>query len=187
LEHLDRTPFTQEQLAWLPTAYTLCAGVWRGDSRAGVTIDMTPGRFGDVHSLSIDGECWMCTNPCDMLDHKCVLDAARGRVLLTGLGLGLALVFCSANKAVRSVTVVEKDSRVVDLVWPMIRNRVRVPEVEILVADANSYDPYRRFDFAYLDHTFAEPPPEAVRHVSSMAKDVRTWWSEAQGVLATWQ
>lgn len=181
----DNTPFTPAQLEWLPKIYRDCSGIWHESRADGVSIDRIPGRFGDIFSLSIDGLVWMCTNPSDYLDHRRILTEARGKVLLTGLGLGMGLVFCSMNPAVEAATVVEKDPRVANAVMPMLSNLNLA--VDLVVADADEFIPDGRYDFAYIDHAYAQPPPSTVERLSMSAEVAVTWWDEFQEVMSSWR
>lgn len=187
MEHLDRTPFTDEQLEWLPGAYAAIHGAWHPGESEGVRIKSSPGRFGDAHTLEIDGVDWMCTTPLDVLDHRCVWEHACGDVLLTGLGLGLAVIFSVRNPLVRSVTVLEEDFRVRDLVWPMLAARVDLSRVNLLSVDADVYVPDHEFDFAYIDHTYAEPGNPVRERCRHLAAEVRFWWDECAEVQASWR
>lgn len=64
------------------------------------------------------GECVMHDTPDEIGTHLEFMLGARGRVLITGLGLGCVTRGCLANPAVKSVTVIERDRDVLKLVAP---------------------------------------------------------------------
>lgn len=185
--HLDLTPYTPEQLEWLPRAYELVSGAWSEVSSDGLELRCAPGRFGDVWSLCLDGFNWMNTNPVDLLDHRKVLEEASGDVLLTGLGLGVGVLFASANPAVTSITVIESDRRVDKHVWPQLARRLGKPG-GIVITDADTHDYSKhRYDFAFVDHTREAPPLDTLVRIGMASNRVVVWWDEVQEVLASWR
>lgn len=75
--------------------------------------------------------------------------AATGRVLLNGLGLGMLLEAILKKPEVTYVRVVEIDADVIALVGPHFSD----PRVEIVQADAMTYRPAKgeKFDFVWHD------------------------------------
>lgn len=69
---------------------------------------------------------WMSDTPAEVLDHLAFVWRAHGRVLISGLGLGVALKAVLAKPCVTRVDVVEHDPDVVALVWPTYRDDPRV-------------------------------------------------------------
>ncbi len=64
---------------------------------------------------------WMTDLPVEQRQMRELLAPMRGRVLVGGLGLGLAAGILLRNPAVESVTVIEISREVIDLVWPSVR------------------------------------------------------------------
>lgn len=185
--YLDSTPYTPGQLAWLPQAYGVVSGAWSELDEDGLILKSSPGRFSDIHSLTIDGFGWMNSNPVDLLDHRKILDQASGDVLLTGLGLGLGVLFANANPLVESITVIEKDERVARLVWPMVSQRLQT-RCWFVLADADSYNySSESYSFAYVDHAAEAPPADTVEKIADCSDQVVIWWEEVHEVLASWQ
>jgi hypothetical protein len=104
---------------------------------------------GDHTVLLLDGALSMTDAPFVLRNYVWFLRAARGDVLLTGLGLGCLVRGLLALPEVRSITVLELHADVLGLVGPHYRD----PRVEILHADALSWDPpsARRWDCAMFD------------------------------------
>lgn len=75
---------------------------------------------------------------------------ATGKVLITGLGMGMVLEGILSKPDVTYVRVIEKEQDVIDLVAPHFKND---PRVEIICADAYIYKPAKgeRFDYAWHD------------------------------------
>lgn len=76
--------------------------------------------------------------------------AGAERVLLNGLGLGMALEMALSHETMRLVTVVEISSDVITLVAPTF---LEDPRVEIIHADALEWKPPKgvRYDFVWHD------------------------------------
>lgn len=92
----------------------------------------------------------MSNTPMEVLTNREAYRAARGKVLVNGLGLGMLLEGLVRKDEVESVRVVEIDRDVIDLVGGRFAND---PKVEIVHADAFQYRPARGevFDYAWHD------------------------------------
>lgn len=96
----------------------------------------------------------MSNTPDEIRDCYDFFEAAKGRVLINGLGLGMVLdvilhkVDQKGRPAVTEVIVVEKDYNVFKLVAPTFLGDKRV---HIILADAMEYKPEGRFDAAWHD------------------------------------
>lgn len=79
--------------------------------------------------------------------------SAHGDVLLAGLGLGMVLIPILKSADVRTVTLVERDQRVVDLVLAHVLKFVgaRADKLVLRVADIHGYRPVQKFDSIYFD------------------------------------
>ncbi|HWY24417.1 MAG TPA: hypothetical protein VNX47_05825 [Nevskia sp.] len=82
--------------------------------------------------------------------HLPILLAARGRVLVSGLGLGCVLRGLLANPAVRHVDVVEVDQEIIDAIWPEF-----APDPRCMIHHGDAltcaWPPGTRWDFAWHD------------------------------------
>ena len=99
---------------------------------------------------------WMSDTPAELKDHLGFVSAASGRVLITGLGLGVVVSACLRNPRVTSVTVVEKSKDVILLVGPTLRGIAEEYDREygalnIVCADAFTWQPSGTWDFAWHD------------------------------------
>jgi hypothetical protein len=122
-----------------------------------------PGRYTRLHVLVNNvWEIMMTDAPYELHSSRPLMDNARGRVLIAGLGLGASLIPVLRKKSVKMVVVVEKSQEVIDLVLPHIRKVLAEEENNKLAVschDAFTWtpsciwepQPYRKFDCIWLD------------------------------------
>ena len=102
------------------------------------------------------GNEWMTLTPVDLDTCDEAIDAAHGKVVTFGLGLGYYAYMTSEKAEVTSVTVVEKSREVIELfkkhLLPQFPNKDKIRIVE---ADAFEYAehtmPSEEFDLAFVD------------------------------------
>jgi hypothetical protein len=92
----------------------------------------------------------MSDTPMELRTNQPIISAAKGRVLINGLGIGMVLKRILAKPEVEHVTVVEISEDVIRLVGPYF---ARDPRVTIIHADALTYSPQpgERFDAVWHD------------------------------------
>lgn len=107
-------------------------------------------------------------SPAELRRHLPIWLRARGRVLITGLGLGCVVRGLLSNTAVTHVTVVELDPTIIGWVWPEFRadERLLLRQGD---AFAMEWPPGTRFDYAWHD-VWAEETPEPVLHGKLMVR-----------------
>lgn len=169
---LDRTIYSQEELDYLRSTYPLVNNAWNTANVNGIKITKTEGRFGYVYNFLIDNFGWMFTNPIDLLDHKKILTDYSGDILFTGLGLGLCVVFANNNPKINSITIVEKEQRVIDLMSSMLN----LEKANIICADADTYTPTRTYDYIFLDHAKEKPNQDVINSYSNYSPNVDIWY-----------
>lgn len=103
-----------------------------------------------------DGREWMLITPNEMETIRPVVDAARGKVLAFGLGLGYFAYMAARKGEVASVDIVERDPDVVRLFADHILPQFPAPEkVRLIQADAFAYmqnsAPAERYDLIFTD------------------------------------
>lgn len=83
----------------------------------------------EIHQLTQGGRggVWMSDCPAELVAMHAFAESARGDVLVGGLGLGIVVRYLAMNPRVRSVTVVERERDVLDLIGPGLRRDVKVP------------------------------------------------------------
>ncbi len=100
-------------------------------------------------SIHMGGEIVMEDGIVELSKHLPIWIAARGLVLITGLGLGCVVRGLLVNPRVDHVTVIEIDQGIIDAVGPEFDGN---PRVTIYQDDALKWDAGdRRFDFAWHD------------------------------------
>ncbi len=104
------------------------------------------------HFLTEDGGVWMRDFPDEVAQHVMALAPMRGRVLVGGLGLGVAVTLLGKTDGVESVVVVEREPAVIDLVWPHLEQSVR-DKTELVPSCLFEYlvNAPHDFDWAFFD------------------------------------
>ncbi len=108
--------------------------------------------------LSVLQKCreWMTLMPNESVTQKVPIERANGRVCTYGLGLGYFAFMCAAKDEVESVTIVERDEKVIsifkELLLPSFVNKEKI---QIVCADAFEFAakeaPKRKFDYIFAD------------------------------------
>jgi Methyltransferase domain len=110
-----------------------------------VTTELTP-----IVNLAENGDIWMSDDPY-LETPTCgpAIEGAYGKVLECGLGIGQFTYHTSSH--VPSITVVERNQHVIDLVWPQLEPHL--PNVKVIHGDAIQYlkTTPERFDFIHID------------------------------------
>ena len=100
----------------------------------------------DCLALYHEGErqIWMATEQVEIDEQQRFLEKARGKVLIAGLGLGVAPVLADEKRGVTQIDVVEIDNDIIKLVWEHIQTRkmnlIRGDICEVLASRATKYD-----------------------------------------------
>ena len=94
------------------------------------------------------GTTWMSDTWMERYTNAEALKAARGDVLVAGLGIGMVALAVANKPDVTSVTVLERDRQIVDLILPNLRSG----KLHVVVCDAKR-PPLRgrQFDAIWLD------------------------------------
>lgn len=104
-------------------------------------------------SVLQDGREWMSVKPSEIASSRSAIDAARGRVVTFGLGLGYFAYMAARKHEVSSVTVVERDPAVISLFREHILPQISEKEkISVIQADA----------FDYLEHQMSLSQPDFV-------------------------
>ena len=98
--------------------------------------------------LWIDGKCVMNDLPAQEAQvNRPLIEAARGDVLITGLGIGYVLLPIFEKPDVHTVTVIEECQDVIDLVLPYIAH----PKLTVILGSAFEWLPERTYDSMWFD------------------------------------
>ena len=94
----------------------------------------------------------MSDTPAEIMDHLDFIREARGKVLINGLGLGVALNAILQKPEVEQVTVIEISEDVVKLVGQHYMDKAK-SKLKIILADALTWRPEKgeRFDVVWHD------------------------------------
>lgn len=145
-----------------------------------VKIEETPqkNRYGDyIKHLVIDGYIWMSNTDQEMVEMYEDTKSAKGDCWIGGLGLGLMPEILANKISVRSVTVVEINKEVIDLVAPRIEKQFP-GKVRIWQGDALSEQAFlnTQYDWMYLD-TYIEGTERAYK------EEVLVWLANTENFL----
>ena len=131
----------------------ICSG-----SRKGSVIFDTPVVIPALHSR--DHHCkdrirwnpapWMSITPMEIITLRPGTKAARGDVIVAGLGLGHQLIEVSKKKSVKSIRLVEISEELVNWVMPRIKPYLEKP-VEVVIGRAIEVMPDMKADVALID------------------------------------
>ncbi len=104
-----------------------------------------------------NGREWMSLKPNEIETMRTHIENARGRVLVYGLGLGYYAFMVSQKKTVSKVTVVEKDSKLIEIfekeILPQFPNRAKI---EIINDDAYAFASRIEPDNGIYDFIFSD-------------------------------
>lgn len=90
-----------------------------------------------------------------------IIENARGDILLLGYGLGFIVQLLMVNPAVTSITIVEKQQEVLDLVASQL---VLNDKVRVILANALEWMPDMQFDVIYDDCDYS---PEDIQRIEA--------------------
>lgn len=86
-------------------------------------------------------------------EHAPLWENAKGDVLLAGLGIGMVHQFLIDNEDVTSVTIVEKNQEVIDLVWDHCPKNEKF---RLVRADIYDWEPDSTWDVGWFDSWIGE-------------------------------
>lgn len=104
-------------------------------------------------ALTQNDEVWMSVIPNEIYTHQTPIQNAHGHVVTFGLGMGYFVFNAVAKKEVESLTVVEKDLKIIELFQRLILPQIpQKDKIKIVCEDAYSFMKRRHnFDYAYVD------------------------------------
>lgn len=102
-----------------------------------------------------DGKIWMSITPYEIETMRQPIQAAKGKVLTFGLGLGYFAFRCLLKEGVTEVTVVEKDQAVIELfkkeLLPFFPNKDKLKIVNTDAYDFIKEGKTKEFDYLFID------------------------------------
>lgn len=97
--------------------------------------------------LQVDGSTVMSDTWMERFTNQEIIEKANGDVLIAGLGIGMILTLLEEKDEVNSITVLEKNRTVIDLVAPWFNNL----KIDVVHADVFTWQPTQNFDTIYFD------------------------------------
>lgn len=180
---LDKTPYKEDQMQYLDALLGQIVFPWHPFSQDNVEIVQHDGNW-KISSLLIDGNCYMTNSAPDLLDHRKIFEEAEGDILLTGYGLGLGVILADLNLKVNTITVVENNQTIIDVICPMVDSVCKRIKANVLYLDANTWIPEQIYDFAFIDHDYQRADSE---RYTPFCKKLVSWWDERQELEKSWR
>ena len=97
---------------------------------------------GEYMSLLYNNCLLMSDTPMERRTNMRLLTEANGDVLIAGLGLGMILFPLEEDDAVKSITVIEKSTEIIELVWSQIKHHFK--KVRVINADIFEWSPRKK-------------------------------------------
>jgi spermidine synthase len=93
----------------------------------------------------------MSNHESETITNQKFIDSANGDVLIFGLGLGLIVFPLLKESEIKTITIVELDKGLIQMVSPIIRFQDPLRKVKIINGDCFSWETQERFDTIYFD------------------------------------
>ena len=96
---------------------------------------------------------WMSLNPNEIKTMEPDINKARGHIVIYGLGLGYFPFMICEKENVKSITIIERDSKIIEMFNKHILPRFPQKHcpISIIQGDALKYKNLQKADFAYVD------------------------------------
>ena len=94
---------------------------------------------------------WMSDTPFEQRTNRHIARTANGDVFIAGLGIGMLLVPLLQKEDVKSITVVEKEQEIIDLIEPQLRAKLACDKLTIICMDVFDFKPTQKYDVVYFD------------------------------------
>ncbi len=105
---------------------------------------MKPGTY---CTMRIDGRLVMSDTWMERFSNQEIIEMATGDVLIAGLGIGMILTLLEDKDEVNSITVLEKNRAVIDVIGPWFNNL----KIDIVHANVFTWQPTQSYDTIYFD------------------------------------
>lgn len=106
--------------------------------------------YGDYVRLMGHGECVMSDTPMEKRTNQWFIQNAHGDVFIAGLGIGLIVLPIQEKEEVKSITILEKNKEVIEMVGKQLPLNEKVKIVEGDVFDY-AFPKGTKFDCLYFD------------------------------------
>lgn len=106
-------------------------------------------KVGKYARLIIDNEIMMSDTDMEKRSNSYVINNANGHVLIAGLGLGMIILPLLDKPEIKSITVVEKNQNVINLIYPYLKSS----KLTVINADIFEWKPEKtiKYDCIYFD------------------------------------
>jgi len=94
--------------------------------------------------------CMMSNTSAEIKDLMPFVDQAEGNVLVVGLGLGLTVQMLLDRPQVKTITVIEKDTTIIELVGTYYR-QIAPNRIKIICDDAYDHETKETYDAIFID------------------------------------
>ncbi len=125
--------------------------------------------------------CYMTDTPYEIETNRKAIEHARGDVLDLGLGIGYFSHHAKQKKEVKSVTIVEKQKEIIDLVYPAIKNK----KTKIIHDDAMKFlrKNKKKYDMINIDFLGGMLPFDEMKKLRKLGeKNLKP-----DGIVVLWQ
>lgn len=135
-------------------------------------------------TLSKNNNIWMCITPNEINTMKPHINKAKGNVITFGLGLGYFAFMCALKDDVKKVTIIEKDSTIINLfaqhLLPLFPHKEKI---EIINEDGFSYinqNHLSQYDYAFFDlwHNAEDGLPMYIKLKETRIDTITSYWIE---------
>lgn len=125
--------------------------------------------------------CYMTDTPYEVETNKKAVEKAKGDVLELGLGLGYFTWNAIQKSDVKSITIVEKQKEIIDLVYPVIKNH----KTDIIHDDAIKFmkRTKKKFDMINIDFVAGMLPFDEMEELKKLGEKIL----KPKGVVVMWQ
>lgn len=128
------------------------------DYRAIYEDGIIPGKYVSLnrkHKSAFENGCMMSDTPMERFTNQEFINYAFGKVLIAGLGIGMVPAALAHKEDVESITILEIDQEIIDLIEPLMRKYIpNQDKITIIKADALTYpETYdgEKYDCVWLD------------------------------------
>ena len=95
----------------------------------------------------------MSNDPFEVMTNQIFFEKSKGDVLIFGLGLGWIIFPILDRDDIKSITVVEKNTEIIEFVGDVLSKKDLKNKLNIIEGDVYDYHNYldKKFDFIYFD------------------------------------
>ena len=105
------------------------------------------------HIIRYNNKTLMSNDPFEVMTNQIFFEQSNGDVLIFGLGLGWIIFPILDRDDIKSITVVEKNTEIIEFVGDVLSKKDLKNKLNIIEGDVYDYHNYldKKFDFIYFD------------------------------------